>query len=92
MIGFITGVNVTNSANGDQGANGTFYVNINSSLPFNTVVASSTGNAFEFDNVAYATTTATSVPEPASFAMLGTGLLLLGLAMQLRRKVSRTIP
>ena len=85
LIGSITGANVTKSATGDQGANGTYYVNINSSLPFNTVIASSSGNSFEFDNIAYAT----PVPEPASLAIFGTGLVLLAFTMRFRRKAAR---
>jgi hypothetical protein len=84
LIGSVTGTSVTAGATGDQGANGTYYVNINSSLPFNTVIASSSGNSFEFDNIAYAT----PVPEPASLTVFGTGLLLLAFTVRFRRKHS----
>lgn len=67
LVGTVTGTEVTAGANGDQGANGTFYVNINSSLSFDTVVASSTQYAFEFDNVAYNPTN--PVPEPSSLVL-----------------------
>ena len=40
-------------ANGDQGVNGTYYVNINSNTFFDTVIATSTQYAFEFDNVSF---------------------------------------
>lgn len=60
---------------GDQGVDGTFYVNITSTIPFSTVVASNSGDQFEFDDVAYAMV----VPEPSSSAWLGCGLCLLGL-------------
>jgi hypothetical protein len=66
LVGTVTGTDVTASANGDQGASGTFYVNINSTESFNTVVATSTSNAFEFDNVAF---NPTAVPEPSSFIL-----------------------
>lgn len=62
-IGVIDGLDVDAFADGDQGALGTFYVNINSTIPFRSVVATSSAYAFEFDNVAYS---ANPVPEPTS--------------------------
>ncbi len=88
LIGTITGQNVTAAANGNQGASGTLYVNINSTVAFSKVVASSTSRAFEFDNVAFDPTT-TAVPEPSSLALVGTGVLALGLARSRRRAVRR---
>jgi hypothetical protein len=88
LIGAVTGSAVTSSANGDRTASGTLYVNINSTLPFNTVIASSTANSFEFDNVAYKATP-TAVPEPTSLMMFGTGLGLLGLILWRRRLPNR---
>jgi hypothetical protein len=75
-----TGHDVDGLANGDQGAAGTLYVNINSDTPFNKVVASSSAYAFEFDNVALAVNPISlqetaAIPEPGTLALLGLGLL-----------------
>jgi hypothetical protein len=69
-VGSITGANVTASPNGNQGVNGTWYVDINSTLGFDKVVASSSNYAFEFDNVAF---NSTPVPEPSTYVA---GLML----------------
>jgi hypothetical protein len=82
LIGSVTGTQVTASADGDQGQNGTFYVNINSTESFNQVVATSSSYAFEFDNVAY---NPSSVPEPSSFALGIAGFMGL-LPCYLRRR------
>jgi len=83
-----TGLDVTGMANGDQGAAGTFYVNINSDTAFNKVVASSSAYAFEFDNVALSVDPinlpVNGVPEPGTLALLGLGLLA-GITTRRRR-------
>ena len=53
LVDTIGGAQVTAVANGDQGLNGTLYVNITASGLFNRVVASSSSFAFESDNVAF---------------------------------------
>jgi hypothetical protein len=83
LVGTITGDQVTNMANGNQGANGTYYVNINSTLAFNKVVATSTANSFEFDNVAYNASIPT--PEPSTVVMAISGGLV-GLVAYRRRR------
>jgi len=82
-VGSLTGADVTASPNGDQGVNGTLYVNINSTLAFDTVVFTSSQFAFEFDNIAWSSSRQ-DVPEPGSLALLGLGLA--GLAAASRRK------
>lgn len=84
-----TGLDVSSLANGNQGIDGTFYVNINSSDAFNRVVASSTGYAFEFDNVALAYDPISlpiqgEVPEPGTLTLLGLGLFA-GINVRRRR-------
>lgn len=79
LIGTITGANITATASGNQGVNGTYYVNINSDVGFRYVVASSSMNAFEFDNVAFNPEQLIenlAVPEPSTYAILASSLLL----------------
>ena len=85
LVGTITGSDVTASPNGDQGVNGTLYVNIiaTGGDTFDRVVATSSQYAFEFDNVAF---NPNAVPEPFSLSLMGSGLLGLVLA---RRRRSR---
>jgi hypothetical protein len=73
LVGTVTGSQVFAIPTGDQGQLGTSYVNINSTLAFNKVVATSSVYAFEFDNVAYNPTAV--VPEPTT--MVAGALLLL---------------
>jgi hypothetical protein len=82
LVGTVTGTDVTSNASGDQGVNGTYYVNINSTESFNTVVATSSSNAFEFDNVAYNG----AVPEPSSFILGLVGIMGVVGLNQIRRK------
>ncbi len=82
-VGSITGSTVRAIADGAN-PTGTLYVNIVSTLSFTRVVASSTSNSFEFDNVAFAT-----VPEPSSLAMCGVAGLI-GLAVA-KKRVKRTV-
>ena len=91
LIGTVTGSDVMASPSGDQGANGTAYVNINATggSAFDRVVAMSGGNAFEFDDVAFNETipalalAADPAPEPMGLGLFGIGLL--GLAFVRRR-------
>lgn len=74
LIEFVDGDTVEADADGDQGASGTYYVNIFSDEAFTSVVASSSQNAFEFDDVAYDPPPPGDVPEPGSLAVLGAAL------------------
>lgn len=87
-IATFTGNDVTALANGNQGASGTYYVNINFSSPFTSVVATSSEYAFEFDNVAFSAKPF-GVPEPGVAGMFLLGLLLLGSGYWLKRRESR---
>ncbi|MGO8766550.1 MAG: hypothetical protein ACLQSR_15605 [Limisphaerales bacterium] len=88
IVGTLTGSNIILNPWGDQGVNGTAYVNITSTTSFTSVVATSSNYSFEFDDVAYGTNPACEtnpIPEPASYAWLSAGLCILGV-------VSRSIP
>ncbi len=82
LIGSVTGSDVTSNPNGDQGQNGTYYVNITSTECFNKVVATSSSYAFEFDNVAF---NPSAVPEPSSVVLALAG----GIGMLTYRQVKR---
>lgn len=83
MVDQFTGTDISvlaglgNCVGGNQGAIGTCYVNINLAAGFDKVIATSSDYAFEFDNVAFKSTTI-GVPEPGTAGMFLLGLLLLG--------------
>lgn len=81
-VGTIVGTQVDAVATGDQGVLGTFYVNIDSSLPFDRVVATSTAFAFEFDDVAYGENRI--IPE-ATTIVVWSALSLIGVMAYRRR-------
>ena len=88
LVGSLTGNDVTANANGNQGVNGTYYVNIVSDQGFDRVVASSSSYAFEFDNVAY-NTAGGDVPEPMTWTIVLAGLLGLTALAAKRRQPAR---
>lgn len=82
VVGTLTGSDILASPTGDQGVNGTVYVNITSSVAFDRVVATSSQYAFEFDDLAF---NPTVVPEPASMLLVGIGLAAIGTRRYRRR-------
>ena len=84
LVGTVTGADVNSVATGDQGVNGTYYVNITNDLAFDRFVAHSSSYAFEFDNVAYHETPLTVPDGGTTLALLGLGLTGMGL---LRRRI-----
>jgi hypothetical protein len=74
LVASYTGSDVTGSPTGDQGVNGSYYVNISGLDPFNRVVFTSSNYAFEFDNVAYNVDPPGNVPEPLTLSLFAAGL------------------
>ncbi len=75
----VTGGDVKFNADGDQGVNGTYYVNIVPNGSFDRVVATSSGYAFEIDNVSYSPLPLVGGAQPVpdggmTLAMLGASL------------------
>ena len=87
LVGVVKGSDVAPAANGSWDADGSVYVNVESSLAFTTVVVDSGGGIFEFDNVAYNASlpAVSSVPEPATVTLVLAGLLASTLLARRRR-------
>jgi hypothetical protein len=86
LVGSINGADVIGSPNGDQGVNGTVYVNVVSTIAFDRVVATSNDHyAFEFDNLAFNPNAPVPAPEPITLSLFGAGLAGLGLARRRRK-------
>lgn len=81
-VGLITGADIDGTAQGFQGVGGSDYVMLTSTARFNNIRLSSGAYSFEFAELGSAADP-TDVHEPASFAILGAGLL--GLASLRRR-------
>lgn len=96
LVGQITGGDITSTANGSQGANGTYGVDIFSMTAFNSVVFTSSQYAFEFTGLTYrpgSHNPPPDLPEPGSLALFGAGLGLLGLVQfATRRGKADTLP
>ena len=67
-------------SNGDQGLQGSKYVNIFTDKAIQSITFSSTSKAFEFDNVSIA-----AVPEPSTWAMMILGFLGVGFVAYRRK-------
>ena len=93
-VGSLGGRDVLAAPRGDQGVRGTLYVNIESTLAFDRVVARSGGYAFEFDNVSYgnvrpSTFTSQAVPAPHAASFIGIGILATAFAAHLAVRKGR---
>lgn len=84
-VGALTGSQITQNADGNQGQKGSYFVNIDvgNGQSFNKVVLTSGSPAFEFDTITYAASQQGIAPAPlslpggtpAGFVVLGLGLL-----------------
>ena len=87
LVGTVTGSDAAAAAstlpNGDQGTDGTAYVNISSTAAFDTVEAFSSSYAFEFDDVSYSRN---GVPEPLTLSLFGVGVAGAAALRRRRRK------
>jgi hypothetical protein len=90
LVESFTGSDATASPNGNQGVNGTLYVEFlaETGSVFDRVVMSSSSAAFEFDNIAFAPFIPggdpNAVPTPAALGLFGLGLA--GLLAARRRR------
>lgn len=81
LVDTVTGTDVDPVANGDQGVDGTFYVNINAIAPFTKVLITSGQFGFELDNVAFHETSTPPPPPADPVADGGRTLALLGASL-----------
>ncbi|WP_144186467.1 Npun_F0296 family exosortase-dependent surface protein [Elioraea rosea] len=81
LVGTVRGGDVIAGASGNQGPQGTRYINIRSDAAFDRLVASSAGYAFEFDNIAFGP--AVAIAAPAALGVFVVGVLGLA-AVRLR--------
>jgi hypothetical protein len=73
-------------SNGFQGPGGSAYIVVNTDTPFTTITAASSVVSFEFAGVAAATSSFTTVPEPASLILIAPGIGFLACGAICRRR------